>query len=472
MNYDIIFIGAGPGGYVSAIRSSQLGFKVACIDNFKYDNKYSLGGTCLNVGCIPSKALLQSSDNYYELKNHYKDHGITCSNIKINIDEMQQRKNSIINKNANGISYLFKKNKIAEIHGTASIIGKENGLWVIEIIDQDSKTKISCMHIVLAVGSTPREIPLIKFDNKYILDNEGALALNHVPEKLGIIGSGVIGLELGSVWNRLGSEVTILEESKVFLNNVDENISNELLNQLNKQQLKIHLGTKVIKIEVIKNKVHVDYNDNYVLKSEVFNNLIVAIGRVANTKSLNCGAIGLELDERGFIKVNNLCQTNLENIWAIGDCVRGPMLAHKASEEGVYVAELIAGQKPHFDFNTIPFVIYTNPELAWVGKTEAQLKVANIEYKVGKANFSSNGRALGLGNSVGFIKILSCTKKDRILGVHMVGPYVSELISEAVVAMEFKASSEDLARIIHSHPSLTEVIHEAALACDNRMIHG
>lgn len=472
MDFDVVVIGGGPGGYVAAIRAAQLGFKTACVDSFIRDGKYSLGGTCLNVGCIPSKALLQSSENYAELVHSFADHGITCTNPQIDIGKMIARKNTIVTKNAGGISFLFKKNKITELHGLASFSGQNSGKWQISINDNGNKQEINATHVIVATGSVPRALPQIAIDNKNIIDNAGALDLAAAPKELCVIGAGVIGLEMGSVWKRLGSNVTILEAMDKFLPASDEQVAKEAYKNLTKQGLVIKTGIKIGVIVDDGQEVSVSYIEAGVEKLQKFDKLMVAIGRVPNTSGLNAQGVGLKLDERGFIVVDDNCKTNLDNVWAIGDCVRGPMLAHKASDEGIVVAERIAGQHPHFDFNTVPWVIYTNPEIAWVGKTEWQLKEMGIEYKKGVANFIANGRALGLGNNVGFVKILACKETDRILGVHMVGPFVSELISEAVVAMEFMASSEDLARIIHAHPSLSEVTHEAALACDDRQLHG
>ncbi len=488
MQFDVLVIGAGPGGYVAAIRAAQLGFSVACVDDFIMNNNYSLGGTCLNVGCIPSKALLQSSENYHELLTQFKDHGISCDNPSIDIEKMLARKTDIINKNSNGIAYLFKKNKITHIKGRASFsknnpspntIANETPLWeleVVNILDQTTNIElIKAKHVILAVGSKPRHLPNVIVDNINIVDNEGALNINSVPNELCIIGAGVIALEMGSVWSRLGARVTLLEAMDNFLASADSQVATELRKNLTKQGLSINTS---IKIESItsdtnnpQNKIKVVYIQSGETKTLICDKLMLAVGRIPNTEFLNSKHIGLTIDERGFIVVDHDCKTNLPNIWAVGDCVRGPMLAHKASEEGIIVAERIAGQKPHFDFNTVPWVIYTNPEVAWVGKTEDELQKQNIPYKKGVASFMANGRALGLGHNIGFVKILSALDTDRILGVHMVGPFVSELISEAVVAMEFMASSEDLARIIHAHPSLTEVIHEAALSVDKRAIH-
>lgn len=472
MNFDVVVIGGGPGGYVAAIRAAQLGFKVACIDGYIRNNKYSLGGTCLNVGCIPSKALLQSSENFAELTHSFADHGISCDNPKMDVKKMIARKEDIISKNASGISFLFKKNKIIEIHGWASFAGNDDGKWLIDVKAKEGNQQVMATHIIIATGSKPRQLPQIAIDNKNILDNEGALDLPITPKELCIIGAGVIGLEMGSVWKRLGSSVTILEAMDSFLSAADEQVAKEAYKNLTKQGLAIKMGVKISEIKQTANSVTINYDDNGKAEELKCDKLMIAIGRVPNTDGLNPQAVGLNLDERGFITVDDECKTNLPNVWAIGDCVRGPMLAHKASEEGVIVAERISGQHPHFDFNTVPWVIYTNPEIAWVGKTEQQLKQEGVAYKKGVATFMANGRALGLGNNVGFVKILADEATDRILGVHMVGPFVSELISEAVVAMEFMASSEDLARIIHAHPSLSEVTHEAALACDKRQLHG
>lgn len=471
-NFDVVVIGGGPGGYVAAIRAAQLGFKTACIDGYVRNDKYSLGGTCLNVGCIPSKALLQSSENFAELNHSFADHGISCENPKMDVAKMLARKNDIVSKNSSGISFLFKKNKITELHGWASFKSIESGKYVVVIDDKGTVEEVSATHVIIATGSNSRALPQIATDNINVIDNEGALDLANVPAHLCVIGAGVIGLEMGSVWARLGSKVTVLEAAPTFMGAADEQAAKELFKNLTKQGLDITTGVKIGTISNDGKQVTVNYELNGEDKQLIADKLLVSIGRTPNTNGLNAESIGLKLDERGFIVVDGDCKTNLPNVWAIGDVVRGPMLAHKASEEGVIVAERIAGQHPHFDFNTVPFVIYTNPEMAWVGKTEQQLKAEGIAYKKGSSNFMSNGRALGLGHNVGFVKVLACEETDRILGVHMVGPFVSELISEAVVAMEFMASSEDLARIIHAHPSLSEVTHEAALAVDKRQLHG
>ena len=471
-NFDVVVIGGGPGGYVAAIRAAQLGFKTACVDGYVRNGKYSLGGTCLNVGCIPSKALLQSSENFAELTHSFAEHGISCDNPQIDIKKMLARKEDIVSKNANGISFLFKKNKITEIHGWASFKTAEDGKYILSIDDKGAQQEISANQVIVATGSNSRHLPQIATDNLNILDNEGALDLTATPKELCVIGAGVIGLEMGSVWSRVGAKVTVLEVADKFLPVADEQASKELHKNLIKQGLLIKNSVKIGEIVNTDKNVTINYEHNGEQFSLVADKLLVSIGRVPNTNGLNVDAVGLKLDERGFVVVDADCRTNLPNVWAIGDVVRGPMLAHKASEEGVIVAERMAGQHPHFDFNTVPWVIYTNPELAWVGKTEQQLVAEGVKFKKGVSSFMANGRALGLGNSVGFVKVLADEETDRILGVHMVGPFVSELISEAVVAMEFMASSEDLARIIHAHPSLSEVTHEAALACDKRQLHG
>jgi dihydrolipoamide dehydrogenase len=473
--FDVVVIGGGPGGYVAAIRAAQLGFNTACVDAWKNpEGKASLGGTCLNVGCIPSKALLQSSENFHAVQHDFAKHGISVDSAKMDVGTMLKRKEGIITKNAGGIAFLFKKNKVANIHGLAALKSREGEKWVIEVTDNGAVVDtLEATHVIIATGSNPRQLPGVPVDNVTVLDNAGALALTEVPKRLGVIGAGVIGLEMGSVWKRLGSEVTILEAMPTFLAAADQQIAKEAFKTLTKDTgLDIQLGVKIGEIKNTGKSVTVAYELNGEAKNVEFDKLIVAIGRVPNTQGLNGAAVGLQMDERGFVVVDDHCHTNLPNVWAIGDVVRGPMLAHKASEEGVAVAERIAGQKPHIDFGVIPWVIYTSPEIAWVGKTEEQLQAEGIEYKKGTSGFAANGRALGLGQAQGTVKVLADAKTDRILGVHMIGPMVSELVSEAVVSMEFKAASEDLARIVHAHPSLSEVVHEAALAADKRALHG
>ncbi|WP_107687667.1 dihydrolipoyl dehydrogenase [Neisseria wadsworthii] len=474
--YDVVVIGAGPGGYIAAIRAAQLGFKTACIDAGlnKAGDAPALGGTCLNVGCIPSKALLQSSEHFHAAQHDFAEHGINIGSVKFDAAKMIERKDAIVTKLTGGISFLFKKNKVESIHGKGSFKGKNGDLYQIEVDNKGEKSLVEAKNVIVATGSVPRPLPQIAIDNINVLDNEGALNLTKIPKKLGIIGAGVIGLEMGSVWKRVGADVTILEVLPTFLAAADQQIAKEAFKYFTKEQdLDIQLGVKIGEIESKKQGVTINYETaDGQAKKETFDKLIVSIGRIPNTDGLNVEAVGLEKDERGFVKVDDECRTNLPNVWAIGDVVRGPMLAHKASEEGVAVAERIAGQKPHLDANTIPFVIYTDPEIAWVGKTEEQLKAEGIEYKKGTSGFGANGRALGLGKAKGTVKILSDAKTDRILGVHMVGPMVSELITEGVLGLEFKASSEDIARIIHAHPTLSEVLHEAALAVDKRALHG
>ena len=469
--YDVVVIGAGPGGYVAAIRAAQLGFKTACVDAGvnKAGNAPALGGTCLNVGCIPSKALLQSSEHFHAAQHDFAEHGITVGDVKFDAAKMIERKDAIVTKLTGGVKFLFQKNKVTSLFGTASFAGKNGDAYQIEVDNKGEKTVIEAKHVIVATGSVPRPLPQVAIDNVNVLDNEGALNLTEVPAKLG-----VIGLEMGSVWNRVGAEVTILEAAPTFLAAADQQIAKEAFKYFTKEQgLSIELGVKIGDIKSEGKGVSVAYETAAgEAKTEVFDKLIVAIGRIPNTKGLNAEAVGLEKDERGFIQVDGECRTNLPNVWAIGDVVRGPMLAHKASDEGVAVAERIAGQKPHIDFNNVPFVIYTDPEIAWVGKTEEQLKAEGVEYKKGTSGFGANGRALAMGKAKGTVKVLADAKTDRILGVHMIGPVVSELVTEGVTALEFFASSEDIARIIHAHPTLSEVVHEAALAADKRALHG
>jgi dihydrolipoamide dehydrogenase len=472
--FDVVVIGAGPGGYVAAIRAAQLGFKTACVDAFKNpEGKASLGGTCLNVGCIPSKALLQSSENFHAVQHNFPQHGISVLEAKIDIEQMMARKAEIITKNAAGINFLFKKNHVTNIHGWARFKGCQGKKWVIEVIDAAKVVAtLTANDVIVATGSSPRMLPGLETDNQLVINNEGALSLKDVPQRLGVIGSGVIGLEMGSVWRRLGSEVTILDTMPTFLTAMDQQVAKEAFKTLTKDsQLNINLGVKIEEVRVGTNSVTITYHLNGKTIKMMVDKLMVAIGRVPNTQSLGVDIVGLRLDERGFGAVDHNCRTNLPNVWAVGDVVRGPMLAHKASEEGVAVAERIAGQKPQVDLSLIPWVIYTSPEIAWVGKTEEQLKAEGMAYKKGTAGFGANGRSLSLGQTQGMAKILACAKTDRILGLHMIGPMVSELVSEGVVSMEFKAASEDLARIVHAHPSLSEVIREAALAVDKRALH-
>ena len=470
--FDVVVIGGGPGGYVAAIRAAQLGFQVACIDEWKNaDGGAALGGTCTNVGCIPSKALLQSSENYEQAQHDFADHGIEIKSLGLNLARMLARKDEVVKQNNDGIQYLFKKNKVTFFHGRGSFTGSGNDGYQIQVAGAGSDT-LTARHVVVATGSNARALPGAAFDEKLILSNTGALAIAAVPKKLGVIGAGVIGLEMGSVWRRLGAEVTILEALPAFLGAVDQQIAKEAQKLLGKQGLDLHFGVKIAAVKAGKKDVSVEYADaEGATHTAVFDKLIVSIGRVPNTDGLGAASVGLELDQRGFVAVDADCKTNLPNVWAVGDVVRGPMLAHKAEEEGVAVAERIAGQHGHVNFNTVPWVIYTSPEIAWVGQTEQQLKAAGVRYKAGTFPFMANGRARALGDTRGMVKFLADADTDEILGVHMIGPSVSELIAEAVVAMEFRASSEDIARICHAHPSLAEATKEAALAVDKRSLN-
>ena len=469
---DVVVIGGGPGGYIAAIRAAQLGFNTACIDEWKNDKGGPApGGTCTNVGCIPSKALLQSSENFEQAGHHFADHGIGLTNLSIDVAKMLGRKNTVVKQNNDGILYLFKKNKVTFFHGRGSFV--KTGADGHEIaVGGDKPETLTAKHVIIATGSNPRALPGAAFDEENILSNDGALRIPGVPKTLGVIGSGVIGLEMGSVWRRLGADVTVLEALPTFLGAVDEQIAKEAQKAFTKQGLKINLGVKISEVKSAKKGVTIAYTDaaGKEQKLEV-DKLIVSIGRVPNTIGLNAEAVGVKLDERGFVAVDGDCKTNVPNIWAIGDVVRGPMLAHKAEEEGSAVAERIAGQHPHVDFNTVPWVIYTSPEIAWVGQSEQALKAEGRAYKVGTFPFMANGRARALGDTTGLVKMIADAKTDQILGVHIVGPYASELISESVVAMEFKASSEDIARICHAHPSLSEATKEAALAVEKRALN-
>lgn len=471
-SFDVVVIGGGPGGYIAAIRAAQLGFSTACIDEWKNGKGGPApGGTCTNVGCIPSKALLQSSEHYEHAGHAFAEHGIEVKGLGLNLGQMLARKDAVVKQNNEGILYLLKKNKVTFFHGRGSFVKADASGYEIKVAGAVEET-ITGKHIVLATGSNARELPGAAFDEKLILSNPGALAIDVVPKKLGVIGAGVIGLEMGSVWRRLGAEVTVLEALPAFLGAVDDQIAKEAHKLFIKQGLSINLGVKIGAITAGKKDVTVEYTDDKgSAQKAVFDKLIVSIGRVPNTIGLNTESVGLKLDERGFVAVDGNCKTNLPNVWAVGDVVRGPMLAHKAEEEGVAVAERIAGQHGHVNFNTIPWVIYTSPEIAWVGKTEQQLKAEGIAYKAGTFPFMANGRARALGDTSGMVKFLADAKSDEILGVHMVGPMASELISEAVVAMEFRASSEDIARICHAHPSLSEATKEAALAVDKRSLN-
>ncbi|HRO60741.1 MAG TPA: dihydrolipoyl dehydrogenase [Burkholderiaceae bacterium] len=471
-NFDLVVIGGGPGGYIAAIRAAQLGMRVACVEKWRNPaGELALGGTCLNVGCIPSKALLASSEEFENASRHLSDHGIAVSGVKVDVAKMMARKDSIVSKMTKGIEFLFRKNKITWLKGHGRFVSTEDDAIRIEVSGDDDKDLqlVDAQQVIIATGSKARHLPGIPVDNELVCDNEGALALTEVPKRLGVIGAGVIGLELGSVWRRLGAEVTILEAMPTFLGTADPAVQKECARLFAKQGLKIHLGAKIGEVSVGKKNVKLDWTDDkgaeQVLECD---RLIVSVGRVPNTDGLGLDAIGLAVDERGFVPVDEQCRTSVPRVWAIGDVVRGPMLAHKAEEEGVMVAELIAGQKPHIDYNTVPWVIYTSPEIAWVGKTEQQLKDEGRAFKTGQFPFAANGRALGMNAADGFVKVIADEKTDEVLGVHIVSATASDMIAEAVMAMEFKASAEDIGRICHPHPSMSEAMREAALAASDK----
>ena len=470
--FDVIIIGAGPAGYICAIRAAQLGLKTACVDAFKgKDGKQALGGTCLNVGCIPSQALLDSSKQFWGLSHNLPTHGISVENAKVDMATFIGRKDKIVKQFTGGVAMLFKGNKanpVTSYFGTGKLLkGNE-----VEVNGFDgSKQTLKAANVIIATGSVPIELPFAKFDGKAIIDNAGALDLDAVPKRLGVIGAGVIGLELGSVWKRMGAEVTILEALPDFLGAADADIAKAAAREFKKQGLDIHLGAKVSKAEVKKNVVEVTYADKDGEHKLSVDKLLVAVGRRAYTEGLLGDGTGVKVDNRGRIEVDEHCWTGVDGVWAIGDCVRGPMLAHKGEEEGVMVAELIAGRAGHVDYGVIPWVIYTEPEIAWAGKTEKQCKDEGVPYKTGSFPFAANGRAVAMNEPAGLVKVIAHAETDRILGVHMCGPAVSELIAEAVVAMEFKGASEDLARIVHAHPTLSEVVHEAALSVDKRALN-
>ncbi|MEO7062848.1 MAG: dihydrolipoyl dehydrogenase [Dokdonella sp.] len=472
--FDVIVIGGGPAGYHAAIRAAQLGLKTAVIDAWAgKDGKPALGGTCLNVGCIPSKALLDSSKQFYNIAHNLPVHGITVENAKVDMATFIGRKDKIVKQFTGGVDQLFKVNKIVSFFGTGKLLrADKNAGNQVEITGNDgSKQTLSATNVILASGSIPIELPFAKFDGKNIIDNAGALDITEVPKTLGVIGAGVIGLELGSVWNRLGAKVTILEALPDFLGTADADIAKVAQREFKKQGLDIKLGAKLGKAEVKKDGVHLTYSDKDGEQSLVVDKLLVAVGRRAFTAGLLADDTGVKLDERGRIIVDEHCHTGVDGVWAVGDAVRGPMLAHKGFEEGMAVAEWIAGKAGHVNYDTIPWVIYTEPEIAWAGKTEKELKDAGIPYKVGSFPFAAIGRAVAMNEPAGFVKMIAHAETDRILGVHLVGASVSELVAECVVAMEFKGSSEDLARIVHAHPTLSEAVHEAALSVDKRSIH-
>ncbi|MAM70557.1 MAG: dihydrolipoyl dehydrogenase [Gammaproteobacteria bacterium] len=471
-DYDVIVIGAGPAGYVAAIRASQLGFKTACIEKWLDEkNKPVLGGTCLNVGCIPSKALLDSSHKFAEAQHGFETHGIGTGTVKIDVPKMIERKRKVVEQMAGGIGGLFKANNVTPISGTGKLLKDKK----VEVTDHEGKSQtLSAEHVILAAGSVPIEIPPTPLEDGVIVDSTGALEFQVVPKRLGVIGAGVIGLELGSVWSRLGSEVVVLEATDKFLPMVDQQIAKEAQKILTKQGLDIRLGAKVTGSKVKKGKspsVTVEYTDKEGEQKIVFDKLIVCVGRKPYTEDLLADDCGIEKDERGFIKVDDYCATSVAGVYAVGDVVRGPMLAHKGSEEGVMVAERIAGQKAAMNYDLIPSVIYTHPEIASVGKTEEQLKEAGVEYKVGTFPFLAVGRAVAANDADGMVKMLADAKTDRVLGCHIIGPSAADLAQTVTVAMEFSTSAEDIGMTVFSHPALSEAIHEAALAVNGHAIH-
>ena len=468
--FDVIVIGDGPGGYVAAIRAAQLGLSTACIDmNTGKDGKAALGGTCLNVGCIPSKALLDSSKHFHHLQHDYAAHGIQVTDPSIDIETMISRKDGVVKKLTGGVAQLFKANKVKQFHGRGRLSADHR----VEFTPHASSETIMLegKDIILAAGSVPIAIPNVDFDGEYIIDNVGALDMTEVPKRLGVIGAGVIGLELGSVWKRLGSEVVLLEALPDFLPAADQDIARQAARLFKQQGLDVRLGTLVKSATVGNGEVKVLLEDKSGETEMAFDRLLVAVGRKPYTEGLLAEDSGVEINERGQVSVNEQSQTNVPGVWAIGDCVRGPMLAHKASEEGIAVAELIAGKAAHIHFDTVPWVIYTDPEIAWVGKTEQQLKEDGVAYRSGSFPFAATGRGLAMGDAAGMVKMLADEETDEVLGVHIIGPGASELIAECVVTMEFHGASEDLARIVHAHPTLSEAVHEAALHLDKRAIH-
>jgi dihydrolipoamide dehydrogenase len=470
-SYDVVVIGAGPAGYVAAIRAAQLGLKTACVDRWiNKQGQPALGGTCLNVGCIPSKALLESSEHYHELLHGLGEHGISAKSVAIDVPKMISRKDKIVSDLTGGIKQLFKANKIDWVQGRGRLLTGKQVEVTPNGADQPSET-LSAGAVILATGSRAIDIPAARIDRDRIVDSTGALEFTEVPKKLGVIGAGVIGVELGSVWNRLGSEVVLLEAQDDFMPLADTQIARESLRQFKKQGLDIRLGARVTSSKATAKQVALTYQDKDGEHKLTFHKLIVAVGRRPNSDNLWASDVELMSDESGFVHVDDQCRTTLPDIYAIGDLVRGPMLAHKGSEEGVAVAEIIAGQATELNHDTIPNVIYTAPEIAWVGKTEQELKSAGTDYRVGSFPFAANGRARAMEQAAGMVKIIADAKTDRILGGHIVGPSASELIAEIVLAMEFGASSEDIARTIHAHPTLSESVHEAALAVDGRALH-
>jgi dihydrolipoamide dehydrogenase len=467
-SFDVVVIGAGPAGYPAAIRAAQNGLKVACVDAWKNrDGSTALGGTCLNAGCIPSKALLESSELYYRAQSEFATHGIQATNIGLDLATMQKRRAGIVRTMTGGIAALFKAAGVAAFFGQAKLLAGRR----VEITAHDgSRIELAATQVVLASGSVPTQLNSVPFDGEYVIDSWSALELAAVPRRLCVIGAGVIGLELGSVWRRLGATVVVLEALENFLAIADQQLAGEAARHFKKQGLDIRLGAKVTGAVIANGGVTVNYNDKAGAQTVAVDKVIVAVGRRPYTANLFGNDTGVQLDERGYIKVDGDCRTGVDGVWAIGDCVRGPMLAHKGKEEGIAVADRIAGKYAHVNYDVIPSVIYTAPEIAWVGRTEEQLKAAGVNYKSGVFPFAASGRARAMEAAAGFAKVLADRDTDAILGVHIIGPYAGELIAEATLAMEFQASAEDLQRTIHAHPTLAEALHEAALAVDKRAI--
>ena len=462
--FDVIIIGGGPGGYVCAIRASQLGLKTACVES-----RGALGGTCLNIGCIPSKSLLNLSENFYKAKKDFSNQGIEVSNVKLNVEKMMLNKNKSVQTLTKGVEFLFKKNKVSYLKGKGVIFSPSN----VVVYNEGKKTSYNTKNIVIATGSSAVSLPGVQIDEKNIISSTGALSLKSVPKSLVVIGGGYIGLEMGSVWKRLGSEVTVIENLPFITPGMDREVSNEFQKILAKQGIKFKLNSKVLSIEDLGNEVKIEYqsNEKNSKDSILADKTLIAIGRKPYTEGLNLNKIGVKKDEKGRIKVNKDFQTDIKNIYAIGDVIDGPMLAHKAEEEGIAVAELLGGQSGHVNYDVIPGVIYTSPEVAYVGKSEEQLKKDGVSYKIGKFPFLANSRAKVNNETEGFVKILADSKSDRVLGVHIIGPHCGDMIAEMALAMEFGASAEDIARTCHAHPTHTEAIKEAALAVDKRPIH-
>jgi len=468
--YDVIVIGAGPAGYPAAIRAGQNKLKIACVDEWQNtDGSYAFGGTCLNAGCIPSKALLESSELFQRAKDEFAIHGIKIGDLKLDLAAMQKRRASVVKTMTNGINALFKANGVIGIQGHGRLL--PGNKVVVKGADGNEKM-LEAKNVILASGSVPIRLRSVPHDGKYIVDSWNALEFDAVPKRLGVIGAGVIGLELGSVWRRLGSEVTVLEALDQFLPMVDQTIAKEAQRHFKKQGLDIKLGAKVASAALAGNAVDVLYSDSQGEHTVQVDKLVVAVGRRPYTKDLLADGTGVQLDERGFIVVDEHCRTNAANVWAVGDVVRGPMLAHKGKEEGVMVADLIAGRYGEVNYKVIPSVIYTQPEIAWVGLTEEQVKASGRAYKVGIFPFAASGRARAMEAGAGMVKIVAAKDDDEVLGVHVIGPMAGELISEAVLAMEYSASTEDIQRTIHAHPTLSEAMHEAALAADKKAIDG